>query len=102
MDSKTKGLITDDQKNKTNKQWDGLFDEASQQIMKYFKNPTSEDMPKVKVATSVLSSFTRHEQTQSAREQTSVMIARHISENKEEFAEYLRLSNPNLKLLAES
>jgi hypothetical protein len=79
--------------------WERLFDGASKAVLKFFENPTPEDLPKVKVATSVLSSFTRHEQTDSAREQTAVIIARQLADNKEEFANYLKISMPKLQLL---
>jgi len=101
MDPKTKELIQKDAATKGQTSWQRLFEEASNQILGFFKNPVPENMPKVKVATSVLSSYTRHEQTESARDQTSVIIARHLSDNKEEFAEYLKLSNPKLGLIAQ-
>lgn len=102
MDSKTKELIQKDAQSQGQNSWGKLFEEASKQIMNFFKNPTQENMPKVKVATSVLSSYTRHEQTESARDQTAVIIARHLSDNKEEFAEYLKISSPKLGLIAQS
>ena len=101
MKEETKRLIAEDAAKGQNN-WHKLFEEASKQILGFFKDPTPENMPKVKVATSVLSSYTRHEQTESARDQTSVIIARHLSDNKDEFAEYLKLSNPRLALLTGS
>ena len=79
--------------------WTELKDDAVEVIRGYFKSDgsnASEIMPKVKVATSVLSSYTRHEQTESAKEQTAVIVGRELAENKEEFAEYLRVSIPRL------
>ena len=78
--------------------WDELFDEASRTILDFMRRPEPEGMPNVKVATTVLSSYTRHEATESARQQTAVIVARSLAEDKQQFAEYLRLSVPQLSL----
>ena len=78
--------------------WDELFNEASRTILGFMRRPEPEGMPNVKIATSVLSSYTRHEATESARQQTAVIVARSLAEDKQQFAEYLRLSVPQLSL----
>lgn len=81
-----------------------MIGEASKVIMSFFKQKGEVDdniYKKVKVATSVLSSYTRHEQTESAKEQTALIVARELSANKEEFATYLRVSIPRLGALKE-
>jgi len=78
--------------------WDDLKDDAVDTLRGFFKADSTDDeaMRKVKVATSVLSSYTRHEQTESAKEQTAVIVGRELAANKDEFAEYLRVSIPRL------
>jgi hypothetical protein len=78
--------------------WGELFDEASRVVLVHLRDPNPERIPTVKVATTVLSSYTRHEQTESAREATAVLIARELAENKAEFQQYLKISLPRLQL----
>lgn len=82
----------------TKDNWGELKDDAVGVLRGFFKAKSTDDeaMRKVKVATSVLSSYTRHEQTESAKEQTAVIVGRELAANKEEFAEYLRVSIPRL------
>jgi len=82
--------------------WGELGAGANKVILSFFKQEGPIDdntMKRVKVATSVLSSYTRHEQTESAKEQTALIVARELSANKEEFATYLRVSIPRLSTL---
>lgn len=84
---------------KLDTQWAGLAQDATHVIREFFKRvaPADDDqMRKVKVATSVLSSYTRHEQTESAKEQTAVIVGRELAADKAQFASYLRLSVPRL------
>ena len=78
--------------------WEELKNDAVETLRKFFKveSPDDETIKKVKIATSILSSYTRHEQTESAKEQTAVIVGRELSSNKDEFAEYLRISIPRL------
>lgn len=81
--------------------WEKLFRESVSSILRFFE--TGEDdkkaIAKARIATSVLSSCTRHEATVSAREQTAVVIARQLASNKKEFREYLRMAEPQVKML---
>ena len=89
------------QKQQAESSWDTLFGQAAGLISKFLSNPVGDDidMSQIKVATSVLSSYTRHEATASARDQTAVIIARELAGNKEEFAKYLEISMPKVKML---
>lgn len=80
--------------------WEELRQEATSTLIAFLQQQehTSQDLAKAKLASSALSSITRHEQTQSAREATAVLVGRHIYEDKNEFAEYLRIATPELKL----
>lgn len=82
--------------NKTKDNWAELKEEAIDVIRDFFRGDDNTDMPKVKVATSVLASYTRHEQTESAKEQTALIIGREIFENKEDYAKYIQVSVPRL------
>ena len=79
--------------------WDKLKEEAIVVVSSYFHGDADVDgetFKRVKVATSVLSSYTRHEQTESAREQTALIVGRELCDEKDTFAEYLRVSIPRL------
>jgi len=86
------------QNKKPDQKWDQLFKESSSIILGYLKaeNDDTVDLKKVRVANSVLSSYTKHEQTNSAREQTAVIVARQLADNKEDFLKYLEMSSPKL------
>jgi hypothetical protein len=81
--------------------WQKLLKEATDVLIDFFTSPEGAESPnlqRVKIATSVLSTFTRHEATESARETTAVVIAREMAENKEEFKNYLNIAMPKLQL----
>lgn len=81
--------------------WDELRKEASNVLLSFLKGeeqPTDKDLSKAKVASSVLSSFTRHEQTASARETTAVMVGKMIYEDRDTFEAYVRVATPGIKL----
>ena len=81
--------------------WDKAVDMALDEMVKYLKlgNPQPRDHQKLKAAQGILSNWTRHEATQSQREQTRVVAARFMRDPKES-AEYLRMAAPSLKLPA--
>lgn len=60
------------------------------------ENPTDADNKKARAAQSLLSTYSRLEQTTSAREATRFLVARELSENKEELARFLKASTPQL------
>ena len=77
----------------------GALTLASKQVLLDFFTVDSGDalaMGRARIAASVLSSYTRHEATESARATTAVMIAKTVATNTEEFAAYLRVSAPQL------
>lgn len=57
-----------------------------------------ESIPAVRIAASVLASWTRYEQTQSAREASGFMMARELAQNPEQFRKYLSVACPNVPL----
>ena len=81
-------------------QWDELIKESKRVLIEFFQGETADSMAigKARVATSILSSYTRHEATESARASTAVAIARTIASNPEEFAAYLNASMPQLNV----
>jgi len=86
------------------KQWAALLSESHKALLEYFKTGALDPdaHSRARIATSVLSSVTKHEQTQSAREATAVLVARELANNKEEFAQYLKVSTPRLAIKAAS
>lgn len=63
-------------------------------------NATSLDIGKARVAASALSAWTRHRQTESARESNFLVLARELAENKEQFKKFVRVAMPNAPILA--
>jgi len=59
---------------------------------------TGKDISAARVATAVLSSWTRQQQTKSAEKTTMFMVARELATNKEQLTEYVRLTMPDLGL----
>lgn len=63
----------------------------------FITNPTADKdtLAAVKAAQVSLSSYTRHEQTQSARDATSFMMARELAHNPDELAHYMKVAMPS-------
>ncbi len=60
---------------------------------------TSKDIGAARIATAILSSWTRHAQTKSAEKATMFMVARELASDKEQLTEYVRLTMPDLGLI---
>ena len=60
---------------------------------------TSLDIGKARVAASALSAWTRHKQTDSARESNFLLLARELAQNTEEFRTFVRLGMPNAPIV---
>jgi hypothetical protein len=56
---------------------------------------TPKDIGSTKIALGVVSAWTRTQQTQSARDGTSAILARELARDKEEYREYIRVAIPN-------
>lgn len=78
--------------------WEDARDKALRTVCRFLDTKDEKLLPQVKVATSTLSNYTRHEATESARQQTAVIVARSLSDNKEEFRRYLELSSVGLNI----
>jgi hypothetical protein len=80
----------------TDEQWLELLSESTKTLLSFFQGEATDPqaVAKARIATSVLSSFTRHEGTESAREQTRLIVGRQLAEDKEAFAAYVRLAMP--------
>lgn len=81
-------------------EWDELVKESTRVVLEFFQSESADSMSigRARIATSVLSSYTRHEQTESARAATAVAIGRIVTTNPAEFAAYLNASMPQLKV----
>ena len=76
---------------------EALTEEAIAELRSFFRERSekAEDISRARVAATVLSAFTRHEQTQSAQVATTFMMARELADNSEQLAEYLRVAMPS-------
>ena len=81
-----------------------LFNEASKALLEYFRGGIEDPQAntKARIATSVISSYTRHEATESAKEQTRVLVARQLATNREEFERYIQLAMPQMHYALQS
>lgn len=81
----------------TEQRFADLAGQAMDNLRKFFrkKERTSRDIGVARVATSVLSAWTRQQQTKSAAEATRFMVARELATDKEQLAEYIRLTMPD-------
>lgn len=85
----------------TEKKLSNLADQAISTLTKFFRqgDHTGKDVGVARVATSVLSAWTRQQQTKSAEKATMFMVARELASDKEQLAEYVRLTMPDLGLI---
>lgn len=85
----------------TEKKLTNLADQAIDTLGDFFKKDDrgSKDIGVARVATAVLSAWTRQQQTRSAEKTTMFMVARELASNKEQLAEYVRLTMPDLSIV---
>lgn len=85
----------------TEKNLSDLAEQAISKLKKFFNQDdhTGKDIGAARIATAVLSSWTRHAQTKSAEKATMFMVARELASDKEQLAEYVRLTMPDLGLI---
>jgi len=86
--------------NNAEKKLGGLAEQAISKLKDFFNQEehTGKDIGSARIATAVLSSWTRHAQTKSAEKATMFMVARELASNKEQLADYVRLTMPDLGL----
>lgn len=85
----------------TEVRFSNLAAQAMKELQKFFgrKEATSKDIGVARVATSVLSAWTRQQQTKSAADTTKFMVARELASDKDQLAEYIRLTMPDYPLV---
>lgn len=83
--------------------WGDLLAQSTDTLIGFFQQESldAQALAKARIATSVLSNVTRHEATERARDAMRVAVYRQISKNREEFAEFVKISMPQLKMLPE-
>lgn len=88
-------------KRDTEEKLSSLADKAISSLHDFFSQEehTGKDIGSARIATAVLSSWTRHAQTKSAEKATMFMVARELASNKEQLKEYVRLTMPDLGLV---
>jgi len=86
--------------NNTEKKLGSLAEQAIGKLKDFFSQEehTGKDIGSARIATAVLSSWTRQAQTKSAEKATMFMVARELASDKEQLAEYVRLTMPDLGL----
>jgi len=85
----------------TEKKLAGLADQAIDTLHIFFRQDdrTGKDIGVARVATAVLSAWTRQQQTKSAEKATMFMVARELASDKQQLADYVRLTMPDLNIV---
>lgn len=86
----------------TEKKLGNLADKAIESLSDFFRQKgehTSKDIGAARVATAIISSWTRQSQTKSAEKATMFMVARELANDRDQLAEYIRLTMPDLALV---
>ena len=88
-------------KKMTSEEFEDLAAEAKARLHDFLtKDFHNEDViPSVRVAASVLSSWSRFHQTESAREATGFIMARELAQTPQEFKRYVAVACPNVPLV---
>jgi hypothetical protein len=60
---------------------------------------TGKDIGAARIATAIISAWTRQAQTRSAEKTTLFMVARELAGDREQLAEYIRLTMPDLAIV---
>ena len=81
-------------------EWEGLRGQSFGILRQFFEEEVADPqaVARAKIATSFISSYTRHEATASAREQTRLIVGRQLAENPDQFREFVRLALPGIPL----
>lgn len=85
----------------TEDEFGALSRKAMKQLGEFFNEGehTSKSIAAARVATAILSSWTRDHQTRSAEKATMFMVARELASDKNQLAEYIRITMPDLELV---
>ena len=86
---------------RTEEQWHALLRLSFASLRQFLEaaNTDPQAIARAKLANTFISSYTRHEATASAREQTRLIIGRQLAENPEQFREFVRLAMPDVPLV---
>lgn len=77
--------------------FESVAESAIGRLESFFKDdePTSQQIGAARIASSVLSAWTRHKQTEGAREASTFMMARELATDKEALERYVRVAMPS-------
>lgn len=78
-----------------------LAEKAIKSLDDFFgrKDYTNKDIGAARIATAIISAWTRQSQTKSAEKTTLFMVARELASDKQQLAEYIRLTMPDLPIV---
>ena len=86
---------------KTEVQLQSLAGEAMSQLSDFFRlgEHGSKDIAVARVSTAIISAWTRYEQTKGAERATMFMVARELASDKEQLAQYISETMPEMGML---
>lgn len=78
-----------------------LAEQAMATLSGFFseKEHTGREIGSARIATAIISAWTRQAQTRSAEKTTMFMVARELASDREQLADYIRLTMPDLPLV---
>lgn len=87
--------------NKADEKLSSLVEKAIASLDGFFKQDehTGKDIGAARIATAIISAWTRQTQTKSAEKATLFMVARELATDREQLTEYVRLTMPDLALV---
>ena len=87
--------------NKAENKLEALASEAMNQLSGFFgrEDFSSKDIAAARVSTSIISAWTRYQQTKGAEKATMFMVARELASDKEQLAQYILTTMPEMGAL---
>lgn len=78
-----------------------LAERAIKSLDNFFnqEDHTGKDIGAARIATAIISAWTRQSQTKSAEKTTLFMVARELANDREQLAEYIKLTMPDLPIV---
>ena len=83
-------------------QFDELFQGAAQGLREFFQSGgdiTEKELARARICSTVVSAWSRYEQTKRAKEATQFMMARELATNRDQLAAYVRISMPEASII---
>lgn len=94
-------MTTDDTRPELARNLDDMAQDAVGAVRAFLQKPdtTSLDIGRARIATAALSSWSRHKQTESARESNFILLARELAEDRTQFRRLVSVAMPDAAIV---